>query len=312
MRSSSVSRDSRSSTRLSVGGAASGWSGSLSVTCGSLGERGRRIFEALRCSVVRLAGVKWLTGNVTSRNSVHRSCDRGSAPLASLQHRSASTNARRVPRRVTAMTPNSPSASAPSRRSFLASTAVAAAAVAGGMPLLAACGGSGNKDQEGTTSGRPPKKLLPTFVAAVRQPRHRRRRTARPPATPGRSTCAWSTSAPDKLGTGAQSRSCPRSGARPRRATAPTTRRSTRRLGVKVTWQNQDGNTYGEKLGAVLAIQLHTRHGGVPGWELTGKIPNASRRSSWTSAPTWRATRSRSTRTSPRSPRTPGAWHLRR
>ncbi|WP_146046290.1 twin-arginine translocation signal domain-containing protein, partial [Streptomyces cahuitamycinicus] len=42
------------------------------------------------------------------------------------------------------MTPNAASASSgPSRRSFLASTAVATAAVAGGMPLLSACGGSG-------------------------------------------------------------------------------------------------------------------------------------------------------------------------
>jgi putative aldouronate transport system substrate-binding protein len=38
------------------------------------------------------------------------------------------------------MTPNA--ASGPSRRSFLASTAVATAAVAGGVPLLSACGGS--------------------------------------------------------------------------------------------------------------------------------------------------------------------------
>src|SRR6266540_101869 len=62
------------------------------------------------------------------------------------------------------MTPNS-ATSAPSRRSFLASTAVAAAAVAGGMPLLAACGGSQEGRKEGTTSGKAAQKLLPAFVA---------------------------------------------------------------------------------------------------------------------------------------------------
>src|SRR3982074_3177482 len=63
------------------------------------------------------------------------------------------------------MTPNS-ATSAPSRRSFLASTAVAAAAVAGGMPLLAACGGSDAGRKEGTTSGKAAQKILPAFVAA--------------------------------------------------------------------------------------------------------------------------------------------------
>jgi putative aldouronate transport system substrate-binding protein len=52
------------------------------------------------------------------------------------------------------MTPNAASSPAPSRRSFLASSAVAAAAVAGGMPLLAACGGSDTGSREGTTSGK--------------------------------------------------------------------------------------------------------------------------------------------------------------
>ena len=65
------------------------------------------------------------------------------------------------------MTPNAASASSgPSRRSFLASTAVATAAVAGGMPLLAACGGSNGDSREGTTAGKAAKKILPAFVAA--------------------------------------------------------------------------------------------------------------------------------------------------
>src|SRR5688500_17202496 len=61
------------------------------------------------------------------------------------------------------MTPNSPSA--PSRRSFLASTAVATAAVAGGIPLLAACGSTDTTKKEGTTSGKDAQKILPAFVA---------------------------------------------------------------------------------------------------------------------------------------------------
>ncbi|MET8299458.1 twin-arginine translocation signal domain-containing protein, partial [Streptomyces sp. NPDC005180] len=66
------------------------------------------------------------------------------------------------------MTPNAASASsAPSRRSFLASTAVAAAAVAGGMPLLAACSDSDSGSREGTTSGKAADKLLPTYVAST-------------------------------------------------------------------------------------------------------------------------------------------------
>ncbi|MFF4520825.1 hypothetical protein [Streptomyces bluensis] len=48
------------------------------------------------------------------------------------------------------MTPNAvTTSSGPSRRGFLASTAVATAAVAGGMPLLAACGGSDTGSRAG-------------------------------------------------------------------------------------------------------------------------------------------------------------------
>ncbi|MFE2438867.1 twin-arginine translocation signal domain-containing protein, partial [Streptomyces sp. NPDC059409] len=62
------------------------------------------------------------------------------------------------------MTPNA--ASGPSRRSFLASTAVATAAVAGGVPLLSACGGSDGGSRDGTTSGKDAKKILPAYVAS--------------------------------------------------------------------------------------------------------------------------------------------------
>src|SRR2546430_2308357 len=63
------------------------------------------------------------------------------------------------------MTPNASAASAPSRRSFLASTAVVAAAVAGGVPLLSACGASDSGSGGGSSEGKGVKKLLPAFVA---------------------------------------------------------------------------------------------------------------------------------------------------
>ncbi len=46
-------------------------------------------------------------------------------------------------------------------------------------------------------------------------------------------------------------------------------------IGVRVEWQNQDGNTYDEKLGAVLASSDIPDVVVVPGWNLTGKIPSA-------------------------------------
>ncbi|WP_157902753.1 extracellular solute-binding protein, partial [Streptomyces jeddahensis] len=45
--------------------------------------------------------------------------------------------------------------------------------------------------------------------------------------------------------------------------------------GTKITWQNQDGNTYGEKLGAVLASSSIPDMVVVPSWELVGKISSA-------------------------------------
>src|SRR5690348_6790525 len=103
------------------------------------------------------------------------------------------------------MTPNAASiSSGPSRRSFLASTAVATAAVAGGMPLLTACGGSDSGSREGATSGKAADKLIPTYVAST---------VAKPDLPPKNGSAAGYTgkikladlvaSVPDKLGTGA-------------------------------------------------------------------------------------------------------------
>ncbi|MGW6144167.1 extracellular solute-binding protein [Streptomyces sp. NPDC055140] len=174
------------------------------------------------------------------------------------------------------MTPNSPSASAPSRRSFLASTAVAAAAVAGGMPLLAACGGSENKDREGTTSGKAADKLLPTFVASkFAKPDVPSKNGSASGYTGKVALSALVTSAPNKLGTGAPIKiMSPLWGTAPKGDCAYY-KAVDKAAGTKVTWQNQDGNTYGEKLGAVLASSSIPDMVVVPSWELTGKIPNA-------------------------------------
>lgn len=172
------------------------------------------------------------------------------------------------------MTPNSPT-TGPGRRSFLASTAVAAAAVAGGVPLLSACGGAAETG-EGTTSGKSAKKLLPTYAA-------------RPIGTPDiaskNGSCVGftskvdlaklETSVPKKLGTGAQVKiMAPFWGPLPK-ADCEYYTALNEASGVRVSWQNQDGNTYGEKIGAVLASSSLPDVLIVPGWELSGKIPAA-------------------------------------
>ncbi|MFI6494601.1 extracellular solute-binding protein [Streptomyces sp. NPDC050564] len=174
------------------------------------------------------------------------------------------------------MTPNTVSPAGMSRRNFLTSTAVATAAVAGGMPLLTACGGSSGDSGEGTTSGKNAAKLLPTYVAST---------TARPDLPSKNGSAAGYTgkidladlaaSVPDKLGTGAPFKvMSPLWGTPPKPDCAYYTELD-KAAGTKITWQNQDGNTYGQKLGAVLASSSIPDVVVVPGWELTGKIPNA-------------------------------------
>ncbi|MER5752821.1 extracellular solute-binding protein [Streptomyces sp. NPDC002088] len=175
------------------------------------------------------------------------------------------------------MTPNAASASsAPSRRSFLASTAVATAAVAGGMPLLAACGGSDSGSREGTTSGKKADKMLPTYVAStVAQPDLPSKNGSAAGYTNKVDLAALATSVPDKLGTGASFKiMSPFWGTPPKAGCAYYTALDAA-AGTKVTWQNQDGNTYGQKLGAVLASSDIPDMVVVPSWELVGKISNA-------------------------------------
>ncbi|MFF4033035.1 extracellular solute-binding protein [Streptomyces sviceus] len=178
------------------------------------------------------------------------------------------------------MTPNAASASSgpsgPSRRSFLASTAVATAAVAGGMPLLAACGDSGGGEREGTTSGKAADKLLPAFVAStVANPDLPSKNGSAAGYTGKVDLAALKTSVPDKLGTGAPFKVMSPFWGSPPKAGCAYYKALDAAAGTKITWQNQDGNTYGEKLGAVLASSSIPDMVVVPGWELVGKIANA-------------------------------------
>jgi putative aldouronate transport system substrate-binding protein len=168
-----------------------------------------------------------------------------------------------------------PNSQAPSRRTFLASTAVAAAAVAGGVPLLSACSGSSNSDG-GTTSGNAAKKILPTYVApnAV---------TPDIPSKNGSSTgftqaiaaADLKTSVPGKLGKGsAFTVMAPFWGSPPSGGNA-WYKAMNAAIGVKATWQNQDGNTYDQKLPAVLASSDMPDLVVIPSWNIKGKIPSA-------------------------------------
>ncbi|MFH8445841.1 extracellular solute-binding protein [Streptomyces sp. NPDC018026] len=172
------------------------------------------------------------------------------------------------------MTPNA--ASGPSRRSFLASTAVATAAVAGGVPLLAACGGSDGGSRDGTTSGKDAKKLLPAYVAAsVVTPDIPSKNGSAVGFTGKLDLADLKTSVPEKLGKGGRvTVMSPFWGSPPKDDNAYYQAMNDL-IGVDVVWQNQDGNTYDQKLGAVLASSEVPDVVVVPGWNMTGKIPSA-------------------------------------
>ncbi|MFF6786236.1 extracellular solute-binding protein [Streptomyces sp. NPDC012510] len=174
------------------------------------------------------------------------------------------------------MTPNSATSSAPSRRSFLASTAVAAAAVAGGVPLLSACGGSQEGRKEGTTSGKDAQKILPTFVASsVVAPDIPAKNGSAAGFSKAIATADLKTSVPKKLGSGGKLKIMSPFWGSPPKNDNPYYKAMNEAIGVEVTWQNQDGNTYDEKLGAVLASSEIPDAVVVPGWNLVGKIPSA-------------------------------------
>lgn len=172
------------------------------------------------------------------------------------------------------MTPNA--ASAPSRRSVLASTAVAAAAMAGGVPLLSACGSSDSGSRGGTTSGKNAKKLLPTYVASnVVTPDLPSKNGSSMGFTGKLDVATLKTSVPKKLGKGGKvTVMSPFWGSPPKQSNAYYTAANAM-IGVDVEWQNQDGNTYDQKLGAVLASSSIPDVVVIPGWNMNGKIPSA-------------------------------------
>ncbi|MEU1854160.1 extracellular solute-binding protein [Streptomyces sp. NPDC019990] len=173
------------------------------------------------------------------------------------------------------MTPNAAS-SGPSRRSFLASTAVATAAVAGGVPLLSACGGSDGGSREGTTSGKDAKKILPAYVASnVVKPDIASKNGSAVGFTGKLELSTLKSSVSKKLGKGGKvTVMSPFWGSPPKQNNAYY-RAMNELIGVDVVWQNQDGNTYDQKLGAVLASSHVPDVVVVPGWNMGGKIPSA-------------------------------------
>ncbi|MFV0126424.1 extracellular solute-binding protein [Streptomyces sp. HMX112] len=169
-----------------------------------------------------------------------------------------------------------PHTQAPSRRTFLASTAVAAAAVAGGVPLLGACGGSGGDRTEGATTGRKLQGILPAFRAShVVEPDLPSRNGSALGFTTALPAARLAVSVPEKLGKGGNVTVMAPLWGTPPKAGNPYWTAMDEAIGTTVTWQNQDGNTYGQKLGAVLASSSVPDVVVVPGWELGGRIPSA-------------------------------------
>jgi putative aldouronate transport system substrate-binding protein len=169
------------------------------------------------------------------------------------------------------------SRSGPSRRSFLASTAVAAAATAGGVPLLSACGGEGSGGGEGRVSEEQLRSILPTFQASD---------VAVDPDIPGEDGSSpgytrWipdgelGTSVPEPRGGGAELTAMTPLWGTPPRPGNPYWSAMDEAIGVRMRWQIQDGNVYGEKLAATLASSEIPDLVCIPSWELQGQIPQA-------------------------------------
>jgi putative aldouronate transport system substrate-binding protein len=144
------------------------------------------------------------------------------------------------------------------------------------MPLLTACGGSVSESREGTTSSKAADKLLPTYVASkMADPDVPSKNGSAAGCTSKVDLAALTASVPDKLGTGA-----PVKIMSPFRGTPPKPGRAYNKAvdeaaGTKVTWQNQNGTTYGQKLGAVLASTSLPDMVVVPSWEPNSKIGSA-------------------------------------
>jgi putative aldouronate transport system substrate-binding protein len=144
------------------------------------------------------------------------------------------------------------------------------------MPLLAACGGSESGSREGTTSGKNAKKILPAYVAgSVVTPDIPAKNGSAVGFTSKLDLAGLKTSVPKKLGKGGKvSVMSPFWGSPPKNDNAYY-KAMNDLIGVDVRWQNQDGNTYDQKLGAVLASSDIPDVVVVPGWNMSGKIPSA-------------------------------------
>ncbi|MDH6224474.1 MULTISPECIES: extracellular solute-binding protein [Streptomyces] len=175
------------------------------------------------------------------------------------------------------MTPNAaPAPAGAGRRTFLASTAAAVVAVAGGTPLLSACGASGSGKDGGSSSDKGAKELLPAYVANdVVTPDIPAKNGSAVGFTAELDLAALRTSVPEKLGKGNEvTVMSPFWGSPPKQDNAYY-RAMNDLTGVDVVWQNQDGNTYDQKLGAVLASSAIPDVVVIPGWNMGGKIPTA-------------------------------------
>ncbi|WP_327190692.1 extracellular solute-binding protein [Streptomyces xinghaiensis] len=163
-----------------------------------------------------------------------------------------------------------------SRRTFLAGAAAVTAAVAGGAPLLSGCSSGESTNRGGTTSGKDLKKLLPAHVAS----------RASDPDIPSRNgSSPGFTRAPEPGDLAVSVRGKPGSGGTytaftPLWGTPPAKdaayyRAVNKALGAEIRWQTQDGNTYGEKLSAVLASDGIADIVCIPQWEMQGRIHGA-------------------------------------
>jgi putative aldouronate transport system substrate-binding protein len=168
------------------------------------------------------------------------------------------------------------SRSGPSRRSFLASTAVATAAV-GGMPLLSACGGEGSGGQEGRVSEDELKSILPTYRAsdAAVEPDIAIENGSSPGYTRWIPQEELGVSVPEPRGGGGRITAMTPLWGTPPESGNPFWRAMDEAIGVEMNWQVQDGNVYGEKLAATLAGSDIPDVVCIPGWEFDGQIPQA-------------------------------------
>jgi putative aldouronate transport system substrate-binding protein len=165
----------------------------------------------------------------------------------------------------------------PSRRTFLSSSAVAAVAVAGGLPLLSACNNPKEENRkEGATTGKNAKDLLPAYVALNLVTPDIPSKNGSPVGfTQSIPSSALKTAVPQKLGRGGTFKIMAPFWGSPPAGDNPYYRAVNEAAGVRAVFQNQDGNVYGDKLGAVLASSTIPDAVVIPAWNLTGKIPSA-------------------------------------